>query len=105
MKNIVTASDLQAIEGPVLIKFTASWCPPCKALQPILDTLEQEFGHACTFVQADIDEAEALSIAHGVDKIPYVKILDDNREIMAEINPSMQDMRMHLEKIAAASKA
>lgn len=99
MRTVCTQEELDGIAGPVLCKFTAEWCPPCKAMQPALEQLEREFAHACQFVLVDVDAAEALVAAHQVRQIPFVKILDNGEERMAAVNPPEDVMREHLQSL------
>ena len=96
MRTVCTQEELDGIAGPVLCKFTAEWCPPCKAMQPALEQLEREFAHACQFVLVDVDAAEALVAAHRVRQIPFVKILDKQGERMAAVNPPEAEIREQL---------
>ena len=96
MRSVSTQDELDAIDGPVLFKFSADWCGPCRKLYPIVEALEKEFGHKCTFVSVDVDAAEALCARHRVQQIPYVKILHNGEEIMSAVGPTSDDMRRHL---------
>lgn len=41
--------------GNVVVDFYATWCPPCKAMLPIIDELSQELD-TVTFIKIDVDK-------------------------------------------------
>lgn len=47
--QVVAANDL------VLVEFGASWCQPCRQLEPVLEELSQELSGTALIVKVDID--------------------------------------------------
>lgn len=43
----------------VLVKFGATWCPPCKAFKPVLNKAEKEHSKIL-FAEVDIEKSEDL---------------------------------------------
>ena len=78
--EIVTESNYRAIvlesEKPVLVEFSASWCGPCKAMEPILEEIEQLYADRVKFCKIDAEQnpklAQALEI-HGLPALVLVK--------------------------------
>ena len=58
-----------ASKGTILVDFFASWCPPCRALLPILKQLERE-GVAVRTINAE--ENRALAEKYDVRAFPTV---------------------------------
>lgn len=57
----------------ILAKFTASWCPPCKVLKPILKKMQEEEGKQLTgkevdVMEIDVDEQQELAAQFKVRK-------------------------------------
>ena len=49
MKPITDQSivaELAETKKPIVIKFEAKWCAPCKAMTPVLLDIEKEYGDA-----------------------------------------------------------
>lgn len=75
--------EVENEDGMVLVDFWAAWCPPCKALAPILHQLEEEMGEKVKIVKVDVDTNQQLAMDHGVQGIPTVKLFKGGEEVKA----------------------
>jgi thioredoxin len=55
---------------PVLVDFSAVWCPPCKMLDPIVQQLAGEWEGKVKVVKIDSDENPNLVMQFGIMGIP-----------------------------------
>jgi thioredoxin 1 len=66
--------------GPVIIKFTAEWCKPCKQIQPLFEEIASRYEKdGLMFVTSDVD----IEIEFGKDvrSLPTFVFLLDGVEI------------------------
>lgn len=63
-------ADVIHSDVPVVVDFWATWCPPCRAVAPILDELAEEYAGRVKIVKVDTDENPNLAMAYGVTSIP-----------------------------------
>ncbi len=65
--------------GPFLLNFTASWCPPCRALEPVLDRIAREMGRNLKVLVVDADENPALVKRFDVEGVPTSLLVVEGR--------------------------
>ncbi len=76
-QEVIAASMNQ----PVLVDFWAPWCGPCKAIGPILEKLETEYGGGFKLAKVNSDEEQQLAGAFGVRSIPTVVLMKDGQPV------------------------
>src|SRR4029078_1922408 len=64
---------------PVLVKFGADWCPPCRAMEPELDRVEAALQGKVAVVRINVDEHRELDGSYGVSSIPQVMLFDHGK--------------------------
>lgn len=66
----------------VMIDFYADWCPPCRALSPIIDEVASEnTDENLVFVRLNIDDEEAISNEYGIRSIPTLVLIKNGEEV------------------------
>lgn len=66
---------------PVLVDFTAEWCPPCKRLAPVLEELSAEYAGHLRFVAVDVDDNPDLAAQYGIQSMPTLVLFQRGREV------------------------
>jgi thioredoxin 1 len=60
---------------PVVLDFGATWCAPCKKLEPMLDELAGQYAGKLRILTADVAEAPGTARKFGVMSVPTVVFL------------------------------
>ena len=60
-----------------ILYFTAAWCAPCKALSPIMDSLQGQIN----FDKIDVDTNTDLSAQYGVRGVPSLVLVENGNEV------------------------
>lgn len=71
-----------------VIKFSASWCGPCKAYGPIFEKVSKNDElKDIKFTEMDVesDEATPLVEKYGIKGVPATMIVDENREPIKQV--------------------
>jgi thioredoxin 1 len=69
----VTDENLQRIlqsKKTILIDFGAEWCPPCRAMKPVIDSLAEEFNSDALIGTLDVDANPHAPAKYGVRNLP-----------------------------------
>ena len=73
-------SELINGSTPVLVDFSATWCGPCKMMEPILKEVASQVGGKIKIIKVDIDKNPHAANAYNVQSVPTM-ILFKNGEI------------------------
>ena len=63
-----------------IIRFTASWCGPCKMLAPIFGEVQNEVS-GVSFETVDVDSNKARATQYSVSSVPTVVIEKDGQVV------------------------
>ena len=74
------AEEVFESDLPVLVDFTATWCAPCKEVDPIVDELAGEMAGKARVVKLDIDDSPEIYRQLRVNGIPTVIFFNEGRE-------------------------
>ena len=64
----------------VLVDFYATWCGPCKSLEPIIKDVSSEYGNI-KVVRVDVDKCKELVYKYGIQAMPTLVVIENGKEI------------------------
>jgi len=89
MSTIFTDADFDArvlgSDKLSIIDFWATWCPPCIALGPTIDSLARDFEGKVNVGKVNVDENPNTSITYGVTNMPCVLFIYGGRVVDKQV--------------------
>ncbi|MEJ1201986.1 MULTISPECIES: thioredoxin domain-containing protein [unclassified Streptomyces] len=79
------AGEVLGSELPVLVEFTADWCPPCRQMAPVLSALAAEEGDRLRVVQLNVDRNPATTNAYKVLSMPTFMVFRDGEPVKSMV--------------------
>ena len=73
-------AEVYQADVPVLVDFTATWCVPCKVVDPIVESLAPEMAGRAKIGKLDIDESPDIYRGLGVNGVPHILFFNDGEE-------------------------
>jgi thioredoxin 1 len=79
IKEIVVEATL-----PVVVDVYASWCGPCKFMEPVYEEIAREYDGKYVFAKLNVDESRDLAIEYSITSIPTFLFIKNNTVIGRE---------------------
>lgn len=76
---------------PIVVKFEASWCGPCKMLTPIVESLKPEFANRAVFVTIDVEAAPELAQRYNIRGVPTMMIFKRESPVATKVGMVSKD--------------
>lgn len=62
-----------------VVDFSATWCGPCRMLEPVLEEVSEDLAGKVEFYNADVDENMKLAMQYDVQSVPALIIMKDGK--------------------------
>lgn len=79
------AEKVEGAQGVVLVDFWATWCPPCKIMNPILAGLAASHAGRLTVAKVDVDDNRELAERFKIQSIPTLILFKDGKAVDMKI--------------------
>jgi thioredoxin 1 len=94
----------------IICKFTAEWCKPCKAIQPLFESVSSSHGPTAAsekvskkFVTVDVDVLDDVASAYNIVTLPTIMAIQNGRVIDKYSGSDHDAIREFVAKVKSSS--
>ncbi|KAH6962247.1 thioredoxin-like protein [Ilyonectria robusta] len=86
VQHVSSSAELQALFDSttyVAVDFFADWCPPCKQIAPIYETLADKHSvpNTLAFAKVNVDHAQDIARTYRVTAMPTFMFFKDGKQV------------------------
>lgn len=97
LDNLESYNDFVANRGSVVVKFSATWCKPCKIIAKRFTELSNdEYYSPWKFTEVDIDEGEEIAEQLTISAVPTIIFYKEGQEVFRFTGPDTDKLETKL---------
>ncbi len=85
LTNSSFSDEVLGASDPVLVEFWGSWCPPCKMMEPVLETLAERLAGRIKVCKLNIDQYPAFRSTYHIMGVPTFIVFDGGKPVRRAI--------------------
>ena len=85
LKQKISENDVLVVE------FWASWCPPCKMMEPMIKDLAEEYKDNVEIVKINVDKNKNVSDDFGIMGVPTIIVFKDGKEMKRRVGAASKE--------------
>ncbi|KAK9107789.1 hypothetical protein Syun_023800 [Stephania yunnanensis] len=89
--------SLQGTNQLVVVDFSATWCGPCRTMEPVLEELASRYSDVI-FVKIDIDELMDVAQEYGVQSVPMFMLIKEGKQVDKLVGADKGELERKIEK-------
>jgi thioredoxin 1 len=98
--------EVLRLSEPVLVDFWAEWCPPCRMMEPVIQSVAERYQGKVRVLKLNVDENPSVAQRFGIKGIPTLIIFRGGKEAERLVGASSEQtvaqlIERHLNSIAA----
>lgn len=66
---------------PVLVDFFATWCGPCKAMSPIIESVAKDMQGNARILKIDVDKNKSIAAKYNIQAVPTLLIFKNGKVV------------------------
>ena len=94
---------LNAGDKTVLLKFSATWCKPCREIKPMIEEYSERFAKQFVFLELDVDNSAELVNHFKVRSMPTIIFIRKNIVIKVIVGANIELIESTCELISNAT--
>ena len=87
-------SEVLDAKEPVLVDFWAEWCPPCKAMDPVLDVLSVELAGKVKIVKLNVETNPRIVTQYNVRAMPTLIVFKDGEPVDMKVGAGQSRVQL-----------
>ena len=84
-------SIIRSTDKLIVVKFGAVWCPPCRAINPVIEEVATMYEGKAIVASIDVDDSPQTASVYGIRSIPTILFIKDGEvkeKVVGSINKS-----------------